>query len=430
VTGKILYMEDDVTQARLAKACLERAGFSVDVAHDGTTGLAMCTAGSYDAMVIDQTMPGLNGLQVIRAVSAQGPLPPTIMVTGTGDEQIAVQAMKAGVDDYLVKDLGAGFVNVLPLVVGRVIEQHRTLLDKQRIEKQLAQSEKMRAIGQLAAGMAHEINTPTQYIADNARFLQSAFHDMTAMLEVYQRLLQAAVDDTVDDALIEEVQANLRKADLSYLAQEIPVAIEQSLDGVEHIADIVGAMKEFSHPGTDRKQAVDLNHTVEGAITMCRNEWKYVADVVTDFDAELPLVPCLASDIHRVVVNLIVNAAHAIAQAVPAGSSEKRKVTVATRRDGADWVEIRVRDEGVGIPGDVAAHVFEPFFTTKDVGEGTGQGLAIAHAIVVEKHGGTIQFETQPGVGTTFVVRLPLEARTELTPETATVEPSVEEQMV
>jgi signal transduction histidine kinase len=426
---RVLYMEDDPAQGRLVQKCLERAGYAVDVVRDGDEGLARSAAQTYAAVIVDQTMPGLSGLEVIRAMSTRGPLPPTIMVTGTGDEHIAVDAMKLGVSDYLVKDLEGGFIHVLPLVVGRSIKQRWTLLEKQRMEQELAQAQKMKAIGQLASGIAHEINTPTQYIGDNARFLQDAFSDISGLLDAYDRLLQAAHKDAVTDELLNEVEAKVRRADLGYLTAEIPQAIQQSIEGVEHVASIVSAMKEFSHPDTIRKQAIDLNHVIEGAITLCCNEWKYVAHVVTDFDPDLPPVCCLPSDINRVVLNLLVNAAHATAKASHNGADGKRDICVRTRHDGA-WAEIRVEDAGTGIAEDIRNHVFDLFFTTKEVGEGTGQGLAIAHAIVVEKHGGTIYFETEVGRGTTFIVRLPIDAEYELSADATAKDEALELQAV
>jgi signal transduction histidine kinase len=283
-------------------------------------------------------------------------------------------------------------------------------LEKRRIEEELAQAQKMKAIGQLAAGIAHEINTPTQYIADNARFLHDAFSDIGSLLGAYDRLLRAARDDAVTDELLGEVEQTVRSANLDYLTAEIPLAIDQSLEGVKHVAGIVGAMNEFSHPDGGEKRAVDLNHAIEGAITLCRNEWKYVARVVTDFDDSLPPVWCLPSDINRVVLTLVVNAAHTTADAVRNDHGQQRDIVVRTRRDGP-WAEIRVQDSGTGIPEDIRGRVFDLFFTTKDVGRGTGQGLAIAHTIVVEKHGGTIHFQTELGRGTTFIVRLPIDGR-------------------
>ena len=215
------------------------------------------------------------------------------------------------------------------------------------------------------------------------------------------------------DDLIAEAEAKLRGADLGYLTREIPQAIQQSLEGVEHVANIVGAMKEFSHPNNGHKQAVDLNHVIEGAITLCCSEWKYVAEVVTDFDSELPTVHCLPTDINRMVMNLVVNAAHAIAEATHQGVRGKGVITIRTRHDDP-CAEIRVEDTGVGIPEEIRSRVFDLFFTTKEVGQGTGQGLALVHAIVVEKHGGTIRFETQVGRGTAFIIRLPVNGQSDL----------------
>jgi signal transduction histidine kinase len=277
------------------------------------------------------------------------------------------------------------------------------------MERELAQAQKLKAIGQLAAGIAHEINTPTQYIGDNARFLQNAFTDIGGLLDAYDRLLRAVEDGTVTDALVDEVEAKQRDADLDYLTAEIPQAIQQSLEGVQHVAGIVGAIKEYAHPASARKQAVDLNHAVAGGIAICRNEWKEVAELASDFAADLPPVTCLPSDIHRIVVNLVVNAAHAVAAAAEKDAGRPHEIVVRTRRDGP-WAEIRVEDSGTGIPEDLRERIFEPFFTTKDVGQGSGQGLALTRAAVVDRHGGTIDFQSAVGRGTTFIIRLPIEA--------------------
>jgi signal transduction histidine kinase len=189
---------------------------------------------------------------------------------------------------------------------------------------------------------------------------------------------------------------------------EIPKAIQQSLEGVERVATIVRAMKEFSHPGTGQKSAVDLNHAIESTITVARNEWKYVAEVVTHFEPTLPQVPCLAGEFNQVVLNLIINATHAIADVVGDGAKGKGLITITTRQD-KSWAEIRIQDTGAGIPEKIRNRIFEPFFTTKGVGKGTGQGLAISRSVIVDKHGGTIAFESQVGKGTTFIIRLPIQ---------------------
>jgi signal transduction histidine kinase len=283
--------------------------------------------------------------------------------------------------------------------------------DRTNLETQLRQAQKLESVGQLAAGIAHEINTPTQYIGDNIRFLKDAFHDLGALVASCQQMLATAPGSNLSRDQVEQVATAVQSADTQFLLDEIPKAIEQSLEGVGRVAALVNAMKEFSHPGTKDKIHLDLNHAIQSTITVARNEWKYVADVVTDFDPSLPMVTCLAGEFNQVILNLIVNAAHAIADVVKEGAFEKGTITVQTRNSG-EWVEIRIQDNGAGIPDKIRPRIFDPFFTTKEIGKGTGQGLAIAHSVIVDKHQGTIQFETELGKGTTFVIRLPHTGKT------------------
>jgi two-component system NtrC family sensor kinase len=210
----------------------------------------------------------------------------------------------------------------------------------------------------------------------------------------------------VDRALIAELRAADAEVDLDYLAGEIPRAIEQTLDGVEHVASIVRAMKEFAHPDGSERVAVDLNRALTSTLTVARNELKYVADVETDF-ADLPLVACHPSAMNQVFLNLLVNAAHAISDRQEA---DRGTVRVRTARDG-DHVLVEIADTGCGIPADIKGKVFDQFFTTKEVGRGTGQGLALVRRIVVEQHGGSLTFESEVGRGTSFFIRLPLDVR-------------------
>jgi PAS domain S-box-containing protein len=290
-------------------------------------------------------------------------------------------------------------------VAGAVIT-FQDITQRRMLEARLRQAQKMESIGQLAAGIAHEINTPTQYIGDNARFLEDVFGDMRSLLSACSELRRATEENRPIEPVLQHISAAVEKADVEYLLEEIPKAIAQSLEGVQRVAKIVRSMKEFSHPGGEEKQAIDLNRAIESTLTVSRNEWKYVADTQTDFDTQLPLVPCLPGDLNQVILNLVVNSAHAVGDKVGT-SGEKGTIAVSTRRDG-DWAEIRIHDTGTGIPEAVRAKVYDPFFTTKPVGKGTGQGLAIAHSIICEKHHGSIDFETESGQGTTFIIRLPL----------------------
>ena len=284
---------------------------------------------------------------------------------------------------------------------------YRDMTGQRKLEAKLRQAQKMESIGQLAAGIAHEINTPTQYIGDNSRFLAEAFDDLRELLTACEDLQRTKGDSTIPDPQISRILAAAKQADLAYLVDEIPTAISQSLDGVQRVAKIVRSMKEFSHPSEDVKQPVDLNRAIENTITVSRNEWKYVAEVITEFDPQLPPVPCFSGDLNQVILNLIINAAHAIAEKISQTPEHKGMIRVSTRLDGSN-VEICLADSGTGIPEAVRSRVYDPFFTTKPVGRGTGQGLAIAHAIIMEKHRGTIDFESEVGQGTTFIIRLPL----------------------
>ncbi len=279
--------------------------------------------------------------------------------------------------------------------------------ERKQLEGQLAQAQKLESIGQLAAGIAHEINTPTQYVGDNTRFLADSMTDLIAIADKCAELLDPEKRPRSWHERSAEIKASLDQLDIEYLRKEIPKAIEQSLDGVERVATIVRAMKDFSHPGAEGMEAADLNRTIESTITVARNEWKYVAEMITDFDPALPLVPCFVGEFNQVILNLVVNAAHAIADVVGRSTGKKGTITITTREDG-DWVEICIGDTGTGISEEHRSKIFDHFFTTKEVGKGTGQGLAIAHAVVTEKHGGTIALETEMGKGTTFIIRLPI----------------------
>jgi PAS domain S-box-containing protein len=294
--------------------------------------------------------------------------------------------------------------------VAHFVAVKRDVTQQIEMERQLHQSQKLEAIGELAAGIAHEINTPMQFIGDNVRFLEDSWASVASLARLVTQFLDGG-EGAERDAL--EFLRGLRlaadEADLEYLLEEVPTAVTQTLEGVQRVNRIVRAMREFSHPGGEDKSLADLNAAVESTVTVSRNAWKYVADLVLDLDPALPPVPCVLGDVNQVVLNLITNAAHAIAETHGGSHAVTGRIVVSTRRDGP-WAELRVRDNGPGIPVAIRDRVFDPFFTTKDVGKGTGQGLALAHAVIVDKHGGTIAFESELCEGTTFVVRLPLQA--------------------
>ncbi len=286
----------------------------------------------------------------------------------------------------------------------------RDMTKRLQLETQLSHAQKMESVGQLAAGIAHEINTPIQYVGDNTRFLKNSFDDMLHLLDKFQQLLDTTESLTADAQLHNEIRHLQESIDIKFLQEEIPAAIAQTLEGAESVAKIVRAMKDFSHPGSEEKQQINLNQAVESTLVVSRNVWKYCCDLVTEFDQSLPLVPCLPGDFNQALLNLVTNAAHAIESAISSGNIRKGTLTVRTARED-QWAVIEVQDTGTGIHESIRTRIFDPFFTTKPMGQGTGQGLAITYNIIVEKHGGELTFDSEVGVGTKFRIRIPLVER-------------------
>lgn len=277
--------------------------------------------------------------------------------------------------------------------------------DRERMLAELQLAHRLEAVGQLAAGVAHEINTPTQYCMDNARFLQEAFREMRAVLRAYEVLATTVRDGGDLEAAMTAVGSARDAADLEFLLEDVPSALDQSIEGLRQVAGIVRALKDFSHPGSDDALPVDLGPLIETSVVLSRGEHKHVADVVVEIDPGLPPVPCQEGKVKQVLLNLLVNAAHA----VQAQGGSRGRITVRARAL-PEVVRVEVEDTGAGIPAAIRDRVFDLFFTTKEVGVGTGQGLALAHRVVSEEHGGRLGFDSEEGVGTTFWFELPRRA--------------------
>jgi signal transduction histidine kinase len=270
-----------------------------------------------------------------------------------------------------------------------------------QVEVELRQAQKLEAIGRLAAGLAHEINTPVQFVTDSCQFLGDGLHDLEAGLADYRALVEDLLATRVTaDAARAQVERIEAMHDLAYLRDHLGEAADRALDGLGRVAKIVRATKEFSR-SSETKLAADLNSAIENTLVICRSETSQVADVVVDL-GELPPVLCQIGELNQVFLNILINAAHAIGDAGPARGT----ITISTRAV-AGWVKIAITDTGTGIPPEHLDKIYEPFFTTKEVGRGTGQGLAIARSIVVGKHGGRIDVASRVGNGTTFTIWLP-----------------------
>jgi len=434
---RVLVVDDDPVTLHLVQRYLTEDGWEVLTAENASDALRIVQNDAPPVLITDWIMPEMDGLELCRAIRRQAGIGFVyiIVLTARSETDRVVEAFQAGVDDYLDKPfeprellarVRAGR-RIAWLVrtncdMGQEIARRRRAeeelaahrADLERLveersgellaaERQMLQAEKLASLGQLAAGVAHEINTPIQYVGDNFQALSDLFDDLTSLVDKYRDLVALLRSEKVTAEALEDIAAAEKEYDLEYIIEDAPKAIEQGLEGVRRVAHIVRAMKDFSHVGRGELAPVDINHALESALTVTRNEYKYVADAEADF-GELPMVECYASELNQVFLNLLVNASHAIAD-----TGERGTITVRTYSDGDD-VLIDVSDTGTGIHEEIRGRIFDPFFTTKEVGKGTGQGLNMAHQIVAGKHGGSLTFETEMGKGTTFTVRLPVKS--------------------
>ncbi|PKU25530.1 hybrid sensor histidine kinase/response regulator [Telmatospirillum siberiense] len=368
---------------------------------------------SADSLLGDERTPRIAGRFVDSIFSLRADQ--RLLLFSEGPFSKVVETGQSWRDDDAVFQLRNGRTLLVAYACSALVEEgirkgiiisFRDIQSLKRAQQESLQASKLASVGQLAAGIAHEINTPIQYIGDNLRFLGDSLDTLLEVNRRYRDFIDLHCGEA--DAQAREALATFEtESDLSYLREEMPPAVSQSLDGVGQVARIVLAMKEFSHPGEREKVAVDLNRAIENTLAVSRNEWKHVAEVRLDLAEDLPQVACLPGEMNQVLLNLIVNAAHAI-QARQ--SAEKGLINLATRRHGR-FVDIIVGDDGVGMSESIKERIFDPFFTTKAVGKGTGQGLAICRDVVVTKHSGRISVDTEEGKGTVFTICLPIDGK-------------------
>jgi signal transduction histidine kinase/PleD family two-component response regulator len=530
--GMLILLADDdaVTRKRMTRLLIE-AGYEVDAVADGITALDRMTQRYYPILVTDWEMPGMDGIDLCKAVrnlQLDGYVY-TLLLTGRDAKDNVIAGLEAGADDYLVKPVhepeliarlnagrrilalehslrasgdrnrllientsavpweldrdscriiylapqmhavfavaadrvtasasfpdllhpddrdafrqfirraartdavGKDYIDSRIVTAGNATRYMRSCValqpnrvsmqrvcgisvdvtQQKNLELERVQAQKLESVGRLAAGVAHEINTPVQFVSDNVDFVRTSMTEVAVVIQAY-RDLKLAVQSAGDIATAAQRAEDTEKAaDLGYIMDNVPSALVSSLEGLGRIATIVRSMKEFAHPDQAQQSLADLNQAIRSTLVIANNEYKYVAELDAQF-ADLPPVPCYLGEINQVVLNLLVNASHAISDVVK-DSGRRGKITVRTRLDGSE-VEISIGDTGTGIPEAARDKIFDPFFTTKVVGKGTGQGLAIAHSVIVNKHGGTLRFETECGKGTTFFIRLPIAVRAE-----------------
>lgn len=290
-------------------------------------------------------------------------------------------------------------VIVVLVLAGRIVRDFKA---RARMEFELREAQRLETVGRLAAGIAHEINTPIQFISDSLEFVQSGLGELTQLMDRQGLTAQVVAGAPAGATIAAAADAD---TDVPYLREQLPLAVARALEGIGRVTAIVRSMKNYAHPDGREMVAVDLNESITSTLTIARAEYKYVADLETHF-GKLPPITCHVGEVNQVIINLIVNAAHAIGDVVE-GTGDKGRLTVSTSCDGPDVV-IAIQDTGGGIPEGLRDRIFEPFFTTKEVGKGTGQGLAISRVAIVDTHHGSLTFESKAGEGTTFLIRIPI----------------------
>ncbi len=426
---RVLLVDDDSAIRRAQRRALSRDGYEI---HDASSGeaakerlaAARAEGRPFVLMVVDLQMSGISGTVTIEAAREIAPDLQVVVCTGSEcriDEFSAsdalliikkpfqaielLQAVRALTTKHqMTERVRANVLELERTVEARTWELRAVNVElateierRDRVETELRLAHRLEAVGHLASGVAHEINTPIQYVGDNVQFLGEATRDMFEVIDLLGAAIAASPCPTLI-ALFEELAA---RVDLDYLRNEVPRSCESAQHGTLRIARIVGALKELSHPGGKDPQPTDLNRTLEKALEVSASSYRYIADVMLEL-GPLPPVTCHAHELGQVFLNLIVNAAHAMEKP----DSARGRLAITSRVDGTDVV-ISIADSGAGIPAEIRDRIFDPFFTTKEVGRGTGQGLAIVRAIV-ERHGGNLTLDSTVGVGTTFHVRLPI----------------------
>lgn len=427
--GTILIVEDDLGIATLERRTLEKASYKVITALSTDEAHTIILQGGIDLIVLDYMLPGgITGLEFLAQLKAEGHDLPVIMATGMSDDGTVIAALRAGVHDFIIKSVES--ISYLPQAVERIFVQINTRKklaesevrlresQQQRIEElssinaemqrvnhkleeahsQLLQSEKMASIGQLAAGVAHEINNPIGYVYSNLGSMQNYVQDLLSVLDAYEQSEPLLAAQPEAAPTLGSIKALKEKVDLKFLREDTLNLMRESKEGITRVKHIVQDLKDFSHVNSAEWLFTDLHKGLNSTLNIVNNEIKYKADVIKEY-GEIPLVECVASQINQIFMNLLVNAAHAI---------EGRGTITLSSGFKDDWVWVAVADTGKGIAPENMQRIFDPFFTTKPVGKGTGLGLSLAYSII-NKHGGKIDVESKPGEGTRFTVWLPVQ---------------------
>jgi two-component system NtrC family sensor kinase len=420
-TATILVVDDEANNRQVIVAQLKNEGYSIITAGSGEEALASIDRQLPDLVLLDAMMPGISGFDVTEILKSEARTAtiPIIMLTALGDSDSRLAALANGAEEFLTKPVARAELvmrirNLLKLkkyqdslstysnvleerVADRTTELASANLQLSEAHAQLLQSEKLAALGQLAAGVAHEINNPIAFVNSNLGTLKGYIKDMVKVLGAYEAANQSIVHHPDLQARLDQLKAEL---ELDFVCADAPQLIDESLEGISRVCSIVQDLKSFAHVDANPEWVpTDVHECLDSTLNIANNEIKYKATVVKDY-ADLPEIDCLPSQLNQVFLNLLVNAAQAISGPTPG------TITVRTARHGED-ILIEIRDTGEGIPPEILKQIFDPFFTTKPVGLGTGLGLSISYGII-KRHHGRIDVRSEVGRGTSFCLTLPI----------------------
>ena len=411
---RILVVDDDEPGRKATTRMILKMAYPCDAVSSGEEALEKLQREHFDIVLSDIKMEGMTGLELMKRARQRFSQLDFIIMTGYTSEYSYTDIIKAGAIDYLAKpferaELEARLERAIKerRLLGQLQKSHdeveQALSRLKETQAQMLQSEKMASIGQLAAGVAHEINNPTGFVSSNLKTL-SDYHDaIIRLIEQYRRLaadLKETMATAEHPAISEQLKhiADLEAQDhIDFVLNDISDLVKESREGTERIKKIVLDLKDFAHPGEEKLKYADINRSLDSTLNVVWNELKYKTTVTKDY-GDLPEVRCYPQQLNQVFMNLLVNAAQAI----------EKQGEIKIRTSALDGkVEIKISDTGGGIPEENLSKIFDPFFTTKDVGKGTGLGLNVAYNII-EKHKGTVDVQSEVGVGTTFTIRIPV----------------------
>jgi signal transduction histidine kinase len=422
-TIRILIVDDTPTNLQVLSESIRMVGWTTLVATDGETAIAQAEYAQPDLILLDVMMPGIDGFETCRRLkeSAVTAAIPVIFMTALSDTLDKVKGLEIGAVDYITKPFQQEEVlarvrlhlklyhltqTLEQRVIDRTIALSESLENLQQAQVQLVQSEKMSTLGQLVAGVAHEINNPVSFIAGNLNPAKMYVQDLFELINLYQKQYPEP------GAGIEKV---IKRIDLEYVRQDLPKLITSMRDGVDRIRNISVSLRTFSRSDIDHKEAYDIHEGLDSTSLILKyrlkaNEFRPAIEVIKEY-GDLPLVKCFPGQLNQVLMNLLANAIDAVEESNQGKTFEDieehpNQITLKTDLENQQAV-IRIRDNGLGMTDDVKQRIFDHLFTTKPVGRGTGLGLVIARQIIVEKHGGTLDVTSAPGAGAEFVITLP-----------------------